>query len=251
MTKAAGTIRILLIDDHAVVREGYKALLEQCADLEVIAEAADGALGYRLAHELRPDVIVIDLSMPGLGGLETITRIRQRVAGARILVFTMHTHPSFAQQACQAGALGYVTKSSTPDDLVRAVRATHQGQRFLSADIAQALAWNRLGSQFGPLDRLSPREFEVLRLLLDAKSQAEIASTLNLSQKTVMNLHYIVKRKLGVSSDIELMRLAIGLNVVDLLELTGPLLSPDDSAAGQARQEGASHSEYETRRQEK
>jgi len=215
-------ISILLVDDHAIVREGYRALLAKQPGLQVVAEAGDGAEAYRLFKEFLPDLLITDISLPGSSGLELIARIKQRRADAKILVFSMHQNPGFAVQAMRAGALGYVTKSSPPEDLLRAIREVHAGRHTLSADIAQALALEKLGSERIALETLTVREFEILRLLVDGRSSDEIAQTLNISPKTVGNCHYLIKRKLGVTSDIELTRLAIKLNVVDLLELSVP-----------------------------
>ncbi len=215
------SITILLVDDHAIVREGYRSLLKKQPGLEVIAEATDGAEAYALFKEYSPDVVIMDLSLPGQSGLSAIARIKQRSAAAKILVFSMHQHPSFALQAARAGALGYVTKSSAPDVLIRAVYEVHQGRHTLSADIAHALALEKLGSERNALESLTVREFEILRLLVDAKTPETIAQILNISPKTVLNCHYLIKRKLGVVSDIELTRLAIKMNVIDLLELSG------------------------------
>jgi len=214
-------IKILLVDDHAIVREGYRSLLKKQPGLDVVAEAADGAEAYALFKEHAPDVVIMDLSLPGQGGLSVIARIKQRSATAKILVFSMHQQPSFALQAARAGALGYVTKSSAPDVLIRAVYEVHQGRHTLSADIAQALALEKLGGERNALETLTVREFEILRLLVDAKTPDTIAQLLNISPKTVLNCHYLIKRKLGVASDIELTRLAIRMNVIDLLELSG------------------------------
>lgn len=216
----ASKIGILLADDHAIVREGYRALLAKQPDLQLIAEAADGVEAYRLFKECRPDVVIMDISLPGIGGLEVISRIKQRCRQARILVFSMHQNPSFAILATRAGALGYVTKSSPPEVLLRAIHDVHAGRHFLSADIAQLLAQERLGGERIALETLTVREFEILRLLLAARTSEEIAQTLNISPKTVCNSHYLIKRKLGVGSDIELTKLAIRLNVVSLLELS-------------------------------
>lgn len=214
-------ITILLVDDHAIVREGYRSLLQKQPGLNVIAEATDGAEAYALFKECAPDVIIMDLSLPGQSGLSAISRIKQRSSDAKILVFSMHQNPSFALQAARAGALGYVTKSSAPDVLIRAVYDVYQGRHTLSADIAQALALEKLGGDRNALDTLTVREFEILRLLVEAKSPEAIAQILNISPKTVLNCHYLIKRKLGVTGDIELTRLAIKMNVVDLLELSG------------------------------
>ncbi|MCF7965592.1 MAG: response regulator transcription factor [Methylobacter tundripaludum] len=215
-------ISILLVDDHAIVREGYRSLLAKQPGLQVVAEAGDGAQAYRLFKEFQPDLVITDISLPGSSGLELIARIRQRRADAKILVFSMHQNPGFAGQAMRAGALGYVTKSSQPEELLRAIHEVYAGRHALSADIAQALALEKLGSERIALETLTVREFEILRLLVDGRSNDEIAQTLNISPKTAGNCHYLIKRKLGVASDIELTRLAIKLNVLDLLELSAP-----------------------------
>jgi DNA-binding NarL/FixJ family response regulator len=161
----------------------------------------------------------MDISLPGQSGLKAIERIRQYDGSARVLVFSMHQNPSFALQATRAGALGYITKSSEPEALIRAIHQVAQNKHTLSADIAQALAMEKLGQEQSALDELTVREFEILRLLVDAKSNQAIADMLNISPKTVSNSHYIIKKKLGVSSDIELTRLAIKMNLVNLLDL--------------------------------
>lgn len=212
-------IRILIADDHAIVREGYRSLLEKQPGMVVIAEAADGTAAINRCREDLPDVVIMDLSMPNLGGLEAIARLRQRFPTLRILVFSMHENPMFAIKATQAGASGYVTKSSTPDVLIRAVREVHEGRHALSPDIAQALALSKLGGEHEALAALSVREFEILRMLVEARSTDAIAETLHVSPKTVANCHYQIKKKLGVSTDIELVRLAARMNVVDLLSL--------------------------------
>jgi DNA-binding NarL/FixJ family response regulator len=214
-------IRILLVDDHAIVREGYLALLAKQPDLDVVAEAAEAGRAYRLFKQCTPDLVITDLSLPGVGGLELIRRIKQRCAEAKILVFSMHQNPGFAVQASRAGALGYVTKSSAQEVLLRAIREVHAGRLVLSPDIAQALALEKLGGDRLALESLTAREFEILRLLVEARTPDDIARTLNISPKTLCNCHYLIKRKLGVASDIELTRLAIRLNVIDLLELSG------------------------------
>lgn len=212
-------LNIMLVDDHAIVREGYRSLLQKQPQFEVICEACDGNEAYSLYKQYQPDVVVMDISMPGQSGLKAIERIRQFDANARILVFSMHENPSFALQATRAGALGYITKSSDPEALIRAIGQVAENKHTLSADIAQALAMEKLGQEQSALDQLTVREFEILRLLVDAKSNQDIADLLNISPKTVSNSHYIIKKKLGVSSDIELTRLAIKMNLVNLLEL--------------------------------
>lgn len=204
-----GSSRILLVDDHAIVREGYRSVLQKQPGLRVVAEAADGAEAYRLFKETEPDLVIMDLTMPAIGGIETIRRIRQWDPGARILVFTMHQNAAFAVQAIRAGARGYVTKTSPPDAIIRAVYAVLEGRIALSPDIDHELALSRLADETIAADLLTPREFEVLRLLLAERTTEDIAGLLHLSPKTVANLHYLIKGKLGVGSDIELVRLAL------------------------------------------
>ena len=215
-------VRIMLVDDHAVVRAGYRALLESDARFAVVAEAGDGESAYRRARGGDIDVLVMDLSMPGQGGLAAAARLAQREDAPRLLIFTMHAHPSYALQAFRAGALGYVTKSSPPETLLEAIASVARGERYLSGDIAQLLAWERFGPAHGRLDTLSVREFEVLRLLLASRTVEDIARDLHLSVKTVRNLHYAIKRKLEVRDDIELVRLALRLEVVDLVDFAAP-----------------------------
>lgn len=215
-------IKILLVDDHAIVREGYRALLEKQPGIEIVGEAQDGNEAYERMQTTAPDVIIMDLSMPGKGGLEAIARIGQRFPDVRILVFSMHQNPSFAIHAVRAGAKGYVSKSSSPDILVRAVYDVRKGRHVLSPDIAQAIAMSKLAAEHGPLEELTLREFEILRMLVEAQSPEEIAAVLHITPKTVQNCHYQIKKKLGVASDIELMRLALQLNVVELLNLSQP-----------------------------
>jgi DNA-binding NarL/FixJ family response regulator len=204
---AGGTI--MLVDDHAVVREGYRSVLQKQPGLRVVAEASDGAEAYRLFKDVRPDLIIMDLVMPGIGGIETIRRIRQWDRGARILVFTMHQNAGFAVQAIRAGARGYVTKTSPPDVLVRAVMDVLAGRVAVSPDIDHELALSRLGGETVAADVLTAREFEVMQMLLAERTTDEIAEALHISPKTVANLHSAIKDKLGVGSDIELVRLAL------------------------------------------
>ena len=204
-----GSSRIMLVDDHAIVREGYRSVLQKQPGLRVVAEAADGAEAYRLFKETEPDLVIMDLTMPGIGGIEAIRRIRQWDPGARILVFTMHQNAAFAVQAIRAGARGYVTKTSPPDAIIRAVYTVLEGRIALSPDIDHELALSRLADETVAADLLTPREFEVLRLLLAERTTEDIAGLLHLSPKTVANLHYLIKGKLGVGSDIELVRLAL------------------------------------------
>lgn len=209
------TITILLVDDHAIVREGYRGLLAKQPGMRVVAEAGDATQAYQLFKEHEPDLVITDISLPGSSGLELIAKIKQRRADAKILVFSMHQNPGFAEQAMRAGALGYVSKSSPPEELLRAIGEVYAGRQLLSADIAQALALEKLGSERNALESLTVREVEILRLLVGGRSNDDIAKILSISPKTVGNSHYLIKRKLGVANDIELTRLAIKLKVLE------------------------------------
>jgi two-component system invasion response regulator UvrY len=201
--------RIMLVDDHAIVRSGFRRLLEQQPGMEVVAEAGDGEQAYSRFLELAPDVVVLDLSMPGMSGLEIIRRIIAREPAARILVFSMHEDAALAERVIQLGARGYVTKSSAPDVLVRAIGEILNGRRFLSADIAHSIALFKLAGNDHPLKALTVREFEIFRLLVAGHGAAEIGALLNLSGKTVANYHTIIKQKLDVASDVELVHVAL------------------------------------------
>ncbi len=212
-------VKIMLVDDHAIVREGYRALLQKQPRLHVVAEASDGAEAYRLYKEVRPDLVIMDLTMPGLGGIEAVRRIKQWDPAARILVFTMHQSATYAVQAIRAGAKGYVTKSSPPQALLDAVCDILKGRTALSPDIDHELALSRLADAPSALDLLTPREFEILRMLLAEKTPEDIAETLHISLKTVANMRYLIKGKLGVGSDIELVRLALRQGLLDRPEV--------------------------------
>jgi two-component system, NarL family, invasion response regulator UvrY len=199
------TIRVLLVDDHAVVREGYRTLLAKHDGLSVVGEACDAASAYRCYKNTQPDVVIMDISMPGRGGIDAIEHIRRFDASARILVFTMHGGAVYALQAFRAGAKGYVTKSSPPDLLISSVRDVAEGRVAICPEISEVLALDRVQEGTTGLEGLSPREFEIFRMILDARSTDEIATALNLSRKTVANYHYAIKAKLGVASDIELL----------------------------------------------
>jgi two-component system invasion response regulator UvrY len=206
---------IILVDDHAVVRSGLRRLLELNKDMNVIAEAESGEQAYQLYGEINPDVVVMDISMPGMGGLESAKRIIKRDSSAKIIIFSMHETASFATQALKAGVKGYVTKTGDSDDLQAALTQVMRGKTFLSADVAQKIALQTLMGEDDPLQQLSGREFEVFRLLADGNRIEEVAEMLKISQKTVANYYTIIKQKLDVSSPIEMVRLAIRHGLIE------------------------------------
>jgi DNA-binding NarL/FixJ family response regulator len=205
---------IILIDDHAVVRAGVRRLLEQESLFEVIGEAESGEKAYQIFGELKPDVMVMDLSMPGMGGLEAIRRILMRHEKAKILVLSMHEDLSFANQALKLGAKGYLTKNTLADDLVKSIQTVSKGDVFLSDEIAKKMAMQSISGNQDPIHELSAREFEIFRLLAEGLDIDAIASTLNISSKTVSNYQTMIKQKLNINSPVELIRYAIKVGVI-------------------------------------
>jgi DNA-binding NarL/FixJ family response regulator len=205
---------IVLVDDHAVVRAGVRRLLEQEPLFEVIGEADSGEKAYQIFGELKPDVMVMDLSMPGMGGLEGIRRILMRYEKAKILVLSMHEDLSFANQALKLGAKGYLTKNTLADDLVKSIETVTQGDVFLSDEIAKKMAMQSISGNQDPVHELSAREFEIFRLLAEGLDIDAIASTLNISSKTVSNYQTMIKQKLDINTPIELIRYAIKVGVI-------------------------------------
>ena len=207
-------VTIVLVDDHAVVRAGVKRLLEQEPLFEVIGEAESGEKGYQLFGALKPDVMVMDLSMPGMGGLEAIRRIMMRHEKAKILVLSMHEDLSFANQALKLGAKGYLIKNTLGDDLVKAIETISRGEVFLSDEIAKKIAVSSIEGDQDPIHDLSAREFEIFRLLAEGIEVDAIATTLNISSKTVSNYQTMIKQKLNINTPIELIRYAIKAGVI-------------------------------------
>ncbi|MGB0203486.1 MAG: response regulator [Neptuniibacter sp.] len=212
-------INILLVDDHAIVREGYRALLNRQEGFNIVAEAESGEKAYALYKQLEPDLVLLDLSLPGKGGLATLIQIRQFDPGARILIFSMHQNPGVAKKTIEAGARGYVTKSSDPNVLVDAVHDVMSGRLAMSEDIIRGLALENISGEKSILSELTTREFEILRMLVEGKTKSDIADTLCISVKTVSNSHYLIKSKLNVKTDIELIHTAIQAGVIMAPEL--------------------------------
>jgi two-component system, NarL family, response regulator FusR len=206
--------RVMLVDDHAVVRAGYRRLLELEADMLVVAECADADAAYALLQRqpvsagALAEVMVLDLSMPGRSGLDLLRRVRLRWPSLRVLIFTMHDSPVLIHQSLRAGAAGFVTKSSPPEELVAAVRAVCQGGPVLSQDVAAHATPPQTPVPPAPHEQLSAREFDVLRHLITGLSLEDIAQRLCLSPKTVANQQSLIRQKLGVSNAVELLRYA-------------------------------------------
>jgi two-component system invasion response regulator UvrY len=210
-----GLTRILLSDDHEVVRAGYRRLLESTQHIEVIAEAASGEAAYSRYCELQPDVVVMDLTMPGMGGLESSRRILAHDSSARILVFSVHENEIMLKRALDMGVLGYISKRSASQVMVEAVRKVAAGEMYIGQEMVPYLVKHKQSAESELIAGLSPREFEVLRLLAESKSVNDIAALLNLSPKTVGHHVTSVKNKLGISNIAGLTRLAIRLGVIN------------------------------------
>ena len=209
-------IRVLLADDHAVVRTGFRLLLQTQSDVSVVGEAASGEAACQLYTELVPDVLVLDLAMPGMGGLETLKRIRAKHAQARVLALSAHDDPVHARRALQEGALGFLSKRSAPETLLEAVTIVAAGRRFIDASLAQKLALAEVeGAGKSPVERLSEREFEVFIRLARGATVQRIADDLKLSASTVGTHLYNIKQKLGASNQSELTLLAIRHGLIE------------------------------------
>lgn len=208
-------IRVILADDHAVVRTGLRRLLEGAPDIQVLAEAETGEQAFREYFEQRPDVALLDLNMPGMGGLEALRRLLARDAQARILVLSMHEDSVYPARVLEAGGRGYVTKRCAPEVLLDAIRAVARGEVFLEPRIAQQLAVNGIKGTGEPLMELTAREFEVFRLLAAGKAVTEIADVLFLSAKTVGTYQTRILKKLKANNLADLARLAVRLGYID------------------------------------
>jgi two-component system, NarL family, invasion response regulator UvrY len=209
-------IRVMLVDDHAVVRTGFRLLLQSLNEVSVIAEAESGEAACQRYTELTPDVVVLDLAMPGMGGLEALKRIRARHPQARVLALSAHDDPMHARRALQEGALGFLSKRSAPEALIEAVTTVAAGRRYLDASLAQKLALADIeGGAKSPIERLSEREFEVFIRLAKGATVQKIADDLKLSASTVGTHLYNIKQKLAVANQSELTLIAIRHGLIE------------------------------------
>ena len=208
-------IKVLLVDDHSVVRMGFKMLIEAESDMEVISEAESGEDGIKVFKELKPDLVVMDITMPGIGGLESIERILAYDKNAKILVLSAHEDSVHPKRVLNAGALGYLTKRSAAEELIKAISSVHSGKKFLEADIAQQMAITQLSGENNPVEVLSDREFEVFMALAKGKSTNEIAETMHLSPRTVGTHLYNIKKKLNANNSAEIALIAIRCGLLE------------------------------------
>jgi len=204
------TLRVMIADDHQLMREGLRALLASAADIAVIAEVGDGREAVRRAEELRPDVVIMDIAMPVLNGIEAALILRRTCPATRIVMLSMYSTSEHVYRALEAGAAGYLLKESAGTEVLAAVRAVHAGGRYLSKAVADLVqAWDARANHGSPLERLSARERQVLQLVVEGKSSAEIARTVHLSPKTVETYRSRIMGKLGVGDVPALVKFAI------------------------------------------
>jgi len=208
-------IRVMLVDDHAVVRVGFRMLLNASADIEVVDEADSGETAYQRYVESKPDVVVMDLAMPGIGGIETARRLLLRDPAARVLVLSAHEDTAHLKRVLKAGALGYLSKRSAPEDVIGAVRTVAAGRVFLDAEMARKVAVQDLSGAPSPVEALSEREFTVFIQLARGQSVNQIAETLCLSPNTVGTHLYNIKQKLGAGNQAELALIAVRNGLIE------------------------------------
>lgn len=209
-------ISVLLTDDHALVRSGIRRLLEDSGRVEIIGEAESGEEGVRLAQELKPDVILMDVSMPGIGGVEACRRILQRRPEQKIIVLTIHDEQTFPKRMLEIGARGYLTKECGVDEMLSAIDQVHRGGAYIAPSIAQQLALSLLpGNEANPIDRLSRREFQVMLMISHGLTNAEISDKLCLSPKTVSTYRLRLLEKLGAQNEVDLIKIAVEQGMVE------------------------------------
>ncbi|NJD06200.1 MAG: response regulator [Methylococcaceae bacterium] len=207
-------INVLLVDDHELVRAGIQQLLRQSEDINVIGCANSGEDAIDQVQRLLPDVVLMDINMPGIGGIEASRKIVQKHPTVRIIALTVHTEGPFPQQLLNAGALGYISKSCNVADLIKAIRAVHSGKRYVSNDVATEIMWAGQNIDNSPFNLLSLRELQIVEMTLDGRSIQEMADLLKISSKTVNTYRYRVQEKVGVKNDVELTRLAIKYRLI-------------------------------------
>ncbi|GLK66368.1 response regulator [Hansschlegelia plantiphila] len=214
----SGKHTAILIDDHPVVRAGYRKLLERQAEYKILGEANTAKDGYELYKRTEPNITLMDISMPGSSGLEGVRRIKAYDRKAKILIFTMHQSVNYALKAFEAGAAGYVTKSSPSSELIGCMGAVLRGGQALSDDISRMIAAERVSGRSSPIDDLGPREVEVLKLLAAGNSTEEASKLLQLSHKTVQNYHSTIRSKLNASNDAKLVWISIAAGLLKATE---------------------------------
>jgi two-component system invasion response regulator UvrY len=217
--RGADMIKILLIDDHALVRTGIKRLLEDSNQVKIVGEADSGEASILLAQELKPDVILMDVNMPGIGGVEASRRILQRNPAQKIIILTIHTEQTFPKRLLEIGAKGYLTKECDINEMITAIKQVHNGGSYIEPKIAQQLALSLLpGNGVNPVDRLSRREFQVMLMISHGLSNNEISEKLCLSPKTISTYRSRLLEKLGAHNEVDLIKIAVEQGMVEFAQ---------------------------------
>ena len=212
-------INVLLTDDHALVRTGIKRLLEDSNQIKIVGEADCGEACIGLVSELKPDVILMDVNMPGMGGVEACRRILQRDPAQKIIILTIHTEQTFPKRLLEIGARGYLTKECDSSEMLNAIKQVNQGGSYIEPRIAQQLALSLLpGNEENPVDRLSRREFQVMLMISQGLSNGEVSERLCLSPKTVSTYRSRLLDKLGAHSEVDLIRIAVEQGMVEFAQ---------------------------------
>ncbi|CDG21681.1 Response regulator uvrY [Xenorhabdus poinarii G6] len=209
-------ISVLLVDDHELVRIGVKGILDNVKGIKVVGEASSGEDAVRWCRSNNTDVVIMDMGMPGIGGLEAAKKIIRYSPDTRVIMLTIHTESSLSTKVMQAGIRGYLSKASTPQEMINAIRVVYAGQRYISPDIAQQMALDQLSpSKENPLDQLSERELQIMTMITQGRKVNEISVLLNLSPKTVNSYRYRMFSKLNINGDVELTHMAIRCGLLD------------------------------------
>ncbi len=209
-------IKVLLVDDHELIRIGIRRLLQDASGIKVVGEAGTGEEAIRVAKELIPDVVLMDVQMPGIGGLEATRKMIRHNPDIKILALTVCDDEPYPSRLLQAGAVGYITKGCDAEEMIRGIRTVYAGQRYISSEIAQQLALKRFTKpEESPLDILSERELQIMLMITSGQKVQDISDKLCLSPKTVNSYRYRIFEKLGIQSDVELTLLAIRLGLVE------------------------------------
>jgi two-component system invasion response regulator UvrY len=228
-------INTMLVDDHDLVRSGIRRLLDDFPDIRITAEAQSGEQAIRLVRRQAPDVVLMDLSMPGIGGLEATRKITRSLPEIKIIVVSIHDDDPFPARLLEAGASGYITKGCSVDEIVTAIRLVHQGQQYLTPGIAQKLALSYVHNRDkSPFDELTQRETQVMLMVVSGETNKQISEQLCLSPKTTSTYRYRLFEKLGVGNDVELTRFAIRHGLIKenvASPVTGDLALPGFSLA--------------------
>ncbi len=212
-------IKVMIVDDHELVRTGITRILNDAPGITVIAEAASGEEALVIAHESKPDVLLMDVSMPGIGGLEATRKLVKSSAGLNIIVLSVHDEEPFPSRMMEAGAKGYLTKGCAVEEILLAIKTVHSGERYIDADVAQKLALKMVpGGEISLFDSLSPREMQVMLMLSQGQRTQAISDSLSLSPKTISTYRHRLYQKLGVGSDAELTRMAINYGIIESSE---------------------------------